>query len=317
MKKLTSKTTDFLILKFLKTNKDENITSPDARKKIGYLEAIISIIINLFLAIIKGFFGLMINSIALLADAVHTASDVLTSLVVIMGFKLSAMPADDKHPHGHGRIEFLTTLFISMLLIYIGVQFAINSYERFVENTVVAGSYLVIAIMIFAALLKEWLAQLSVNLGERIKSTTLIADAWHHRTDAIASIMVAIAILASQFGYYRVDAILGFAVSLLIIYTGLVILNESISKIIGETDHEEIEEIEKLAMSIEGVKNTHDILMHDYGAHKNYSLHIELDKNLTVEQAHQIADKVENLIESKKESKVIVHVDAHKKVDTN
>ncbi len=313
MDRFTQKITNYLINRTLKDVRDDYcIDAPEQRKKIAYVEAFISIIGNIILAVIKGFFGLMLNSISMIADAVHTASDVLTSVVVILGFKLSAIPADDKHPYGHGRIEFIATLIISLMLMGVGIKFGMDSYQRYLENTPVKGSYLVVAVMILAALLKELMSRISIDLGNRISSSTLIADAWHHRTDAIASVLVALAILASQFGYYRVDAVLGFAVSALIIWTGIEIFNDSTSKLIGESDDTQIERINSLAMAIPGVKSTHDVAVHDYGANKVISLHIEVEGTMLLCDAHSIAHEVEETIDRAMYAVTTVHLDSEK-----
>ena len=313
MDRFTMKTTDYIITRTLKdVSPESSIKAPEQRQKVAYLEAFVSIIINIILAVIKTIFGLMLNSISLIADAVHTASDVLTSVVVILGFKLSAAPPDEKHPHGHGRIEFIASLIISLMLIGVGIKFGIDSYHRYLENTPVKGSYLVVAVMIAAALIKEWMSRLSIDMGNRISSSALIADAWHHRTDAIASLLVALAILASQFGYYRVDAVLGFAVSALIIWTGIEIFNDSTSKLIGESDDTQIEKINNLALGVFGVKSCHDIAVHDYGANKVVSLHIEVQGTMMLYQAHEIAQQVEETINREMYALTTVHLDSKK-----
>lgn len=313
MDRFTTKTTDYLISRTLEdVSPEPTIKAPEERQKIAYLEAFVSIIGNIILAIVKAVFGVMLNSISLMADAVHTASDVLTSAVVLIGFRLSAIPPDEKHPHGHGRIEFIASLIISLMLIGVGIKFGIDSYHRLLENTPVKGSYLVVAVMVAAALLKEWMSRFSIDLGNRINSSALIADAWHHRTDAIASLLVAVAILASQFGYYRADAVLGFAVSALIIWTGMVIFNDSTSKLIGENDDEQIEQIRELAMSVFGVKSCHDIALHDYGANKAISLHIEVQGTMMLYDAHEIAHQVEEIINREMYAVTTVHLDSRK-----
>lgn len=311
MDRLTASFTNFMINKTLKEVPVQgSIDNPEQRNKVAYLEAWFSIVGNLVLAIIKGILGIMVNSISLIADAVHTASDVLTSIVVIAGFKLAALPADSEHPHGHGRIEFIATLIISILLAGVGVKFGIDSYERLVANTPVAGSYFVVIVMLLAGLFKELMSRFSIDLGERISSSTLMADAWHHRTDAIASVLVAVAILASRFGYYWVDAVLGFCVSALIIWTGIEIFRESCSKLIGENDPQQVEQIKRLALAIPGVMATHDICVHDYGANKVVVVHIEVNKELSLVKAHDIAAQVQDNINQKLyTSSTTVHVD--------
>lgn len=310
MNVVTRSISDFLIKRTIKDVENiYEVTDPNQRRAYAYLEAWLSIIGNIALAIMKFSFGFVLNSISLIADAVHTASDVLTSVVVIFGFKLSSLPADEKHPHGHGRIEFIATLVIAIMLIIVGVKFGFDSYERLQANTPVKGSYLVVGLMLLAALLKELMSQISIDLGNRISSGALIADAWHHRTDAIASVLVAIAILASGFGYYKADAILGFGVSALIIWTGIEIFRDSSSKLIGETDLVDIETAEQLALSIPGVHSTHDVAIHDYGNTKQVVIHIEVDESLTMIRAHEIAEKVEQIINQKMFASATVHVD--------
>ncbi|MGS0764563.1 cation diffusion facilitator family transporter [Syntrophomonas curvata] len=311
MDRLTLSFSNFMLSKTLKeVPLQGSIDNPDHRKKVAYLEAWFSIVGNLVLAIIKAVLGMMVNSISLIADAVHTASDVLTSIVVIAGFKLAALPADNEHPHGHGRIEFIATLIISLLLAAVGVKFGLDSYKRLVGNTPVAGSYFVVIVMLLAGMFKELMSRFSIDLGERISSSTLIADAWHHRTDAIASILVAVAILASRFGYYWVDAVLGFCVSGLIIWTGVEIFTDSCSKLIGENDPGQVQEINRLALAIPGVIATHDISVHDYGANKVVVVHIEVDKELSLIKAHDIAELVqENINRKLYTSSTTVHVD--------
>lgn len=311
MKNFIKKTTNFILHRFTGvTDFPERVTDPSIRQKYAYLEAWISIIGNLLLAGIKVFFGIILNSISLLADAAHTASDVLTSIVVLLGFKISSSPADEKHPYGHGRIEFIASLIIAVMLTMVGVEFGKTSYERFILNAAVKGSFGVSGVMIVGALFKEWMAQFSEELGRRTNATALIADAWHHRTDAIASVMVAFAIFASKYGYYKVDAVLGMVVSALIIYTGVGIALGSVSKIIGEVpDEAELKAIENLALSVSGVTGVHKIKVHDYGAYKEISLHINLDKGLSLIEAHDISEKVEKVIERNIASKVIVHME--------
>lgn len=310
MDRITVKISEYLLSKFVgESHQTERITDPGQRKKVAYLEAWVSIGGNFLLAITKAVLGLLVNSISLIADAVHTASDVLTSLVVLLGFRLSALPPDEKHPYGHGRIEFIATLIIAIMLMGVGIKFGASSYQRFLENTPVMGSSIVAVVMIAAALVKEWMSRFSIDLGQRIDSSALIADAWHHRTDAIASVLVAVAIVASQYGYYRVDAVLGAAVSLLIMYTGIEIFKDSSSKLIGEGDREYINRIDELALTVDSVLATHDISVHDYGASKVITVHIEVDQSLSRERAHEVAHKVEDIINDKLYAVTTVHVD--------
>lgn len=313
---IINRITDRFILTFIKDVKPEQkVTDSVKRKKYAYLEAYVSIIGNLLLAAIKVVLGLFLNSISLLADAAHTAADVLTSIVVLLGFKLSSSPADEKHPYGHGRIELIATLAISMMLFIVGFEFAKSSYDRLIANTEVKGSYIIALIMVLGAIFKEWMARFSIDLGNRTSSSTLLADAWHHRTDGIASILVAVAIIASDFGYYKVDAIFGLMVSALIIYTGYNISKDSISQIIGEIPSEcEINDIKNIALTVSGVRSIHKVNVHSYGFHKEISLHVQVNKEMSLVRAHDISEEVERTIEANMDCKAIVHVEPPEEV---
>ncbi|HYE83979.1 MAG TPA: cation diffusion facilitator family transporter [Clostridia bacterium] len=311
MNNIVSRSTDYFIMKFIKnTGSDKRVTNPLERRKYAYLEAYVSIAGNLVLAAIKVVMGLMLNSISLLADAAHTAADVLTSIVVLLGFKLSNSPADEKHPYGHGRIEFIATLIISVMLLAVGFEFGKSSYVRLISNTAVKGSYAVAFIMLLGAVFKEWMARFSIDLGYRTNATALIADAWHHRTDGIASLLVAAAIIASRYGYYKVDAIFGLLVSALIFYTGISISKEAVSKLIGEVpEEEELQNIESIALSISGVSGIHKINVHNYGCYKEISLHVQVDNDMSLIKAHDISEQVERSIESNIECRATVHIE--------
>lgn len=311
MNKLINKIVDFFIAKFLGEKRlSLNKIDKDSRKKYAYLEAWISIISNLVLAIIMFIFGLMLNSISLLANAAHTFSDMLSSFIILIGFKLSGLPADKKHPFGHGRIEFISTALIAVILIVVGVEFGINAYRRFIANIEVKGDY-VIAIIIFgSAFFKMWMSLFSLELGNRINSSALIADSWHHKADGMAMFLVAIAIVASKFKYYRIDALFGFIISLLIIFTGINILKDSFSKLIGEMPDENLlKEIKGIVLSASGVISMHKIKIHNYGDFKEISLHIQIKNNLSLVKAHNLSEEVERLIESKTYCKALVHVE--------
>ncbi|KUK86011.1 MAG: Putative cation efflux system protein [candidate division TA06 bacterium 34_109] len=312
MKSILRKIINYILFVFFKEknllNKKE--VNPELRKKYAYLEAWLSIISNLVLSLIMALFGFALNSIALLANATHTASDVLSSFVVLLGFKFSSMPADEKHPFGHGRIEFLATMIISILLVIIGIEFGIKAYYRYIANSVVKGNYLVIILMVLAALFKEWLGVFSEELGKQANTSVLIADAWHHKTDGVAMFLVAISILSSKFGYYRVDAVFGIIIAILIIYAGINLLKESISKLIGEEPEKEtLKEIKESVNQIPEVVSTHKLKIHDYGPYKEITIHIQLSSDIGLVEAHEISERVERLIESKINCKVTVHAE--------
>jgi cation diffusion facilitator family transporter len=282
-----------------------------SRKAIGYLEAWASIVGNILLFVFKLIFGMALNSISLIADAFHSLSDVLTSIVVLLGFKLGDRPADKEHPFGHGRIEQIATLIIAFMLLIVAYDLGKTSIERILHPQKVDSNFLVVLFMIASAIFKEWMARFSVFLGKKINSMTLMADAWHHRSDAIASFLVGIGLLFIKSGFYYLDGILGLGVVALLGWVGIDLIRSSSSFLIGEAPSKElIDEIDKIVLSVPGVLSFHDILVHDYQNNKIISLHIEVKENLTAKEAHRIALEVQDRLKKSIEgSEISVHVD--------
>jgi cation diffusion facilitator family transporter len=281
------------------------------RKFVGYLEAWISILGNLILFIIKFLFGTSLNSISLIAEAFHSLSDVLTSIVVLLGFKMGDKPPDKEHPYGHGRLEQIATIIISIMLLIVSYDLIKDSLKRILSPQKVSFNYLVLIFMILSALFKEWMARFSIYLGKKINSSTLIADAWHHRSDAIASILVGIGLIFVNLNLYFLDGILGIGVSLLLAWIGVELLKSSSSFLIGEAPNEELlKNIEQIVLSTPGVLNMHDLMIHDYQNNKIISLHVEIDENLSAKDAHKIALEVQDKLKKKIEnSNISVHID--------
>jgi len=282
----------------------------DARAKCGVFQGIVSIIGNIILAVLKLIFGLMTNSIALLADAFHTGSDILTSAVVLVGFKLAKKPADIEHPYGHGRIEPIATLIISLLLIWAGIEFAHASYDRLHDPPGVEWNAAAFGLMLLSTGVKEWMARFALALGKRIKSDMLKADAWHHRSDAAASAFVAISLGATFFGYQKVDSVFGFLVAILIIYTGFNLLRSMVDVLVGKAPSQDlIDRIVKTGLSVEGVEQVHDINVHDYGHQKVVSLHVVISGDTETSRSHHLAELVEKSIGESLNASAVVHVD--------
>ena len=305
---LTMGITDRLVAWFVPT--PERTSDPEVRLRYGTLEAWVSIVGNTLMAAVKFVLGWWINSVALIADAGHTLSDTLTSVVVLVGFRTARRPVDREHPHGHGRMESIATLIIATLLAVVGIEFLIQSVKRLITPAPMTVSYLAVVIMLLSALAKEWMARFSIDLGKRIRSSALKADAWHHRSDAVASFLVALAIIGVACGYTRLDGVFGVAVSLLILYTGIDLIRSSASYLIGESpDEQTLAEVRHAAQSVPGVVSLHDIELHDYGEHKDVSLHIEVHAATSVIQAHEIAHAVEDAVNRRLHVSTVVHVD--------
>ncbi len=280
------------------------------RSKIGKYQGWVSVFVNGFLFVIKFIIGIIIGSVSVIADAIHTLSDVISSGVVIWGFHEAEKPADPEHPYGHGRMEYIATLIIAILLVVVGVEFIKSSIARILSPSPVSPSWWMIIIILATVFMKELTARYAEFLAHRISSGTLRADAWHHRSDAISSLLVIIAMIAGKYGYYAIDGWAGIGVALFVIWTGFTIAKEAVDDIIGTPPAEdEINDIKQVVSNIEGVLGVHDITVHSYGKDKFVSIHVEIDGNISSAKAHDLAEDVEMILFSRLEMEPTVHID--------
>lgn len=285
-------------------------TGPKYRAKVGKFQGWISVFINAILFIVKFVLGLISSSISLMADAIHTLSDVVSSAVVIWGFKAVEKPADAEHPYGHGRAEYIATLVIALLLAVVGIEFIQSSIKRILDPQLIAVNWWMIAAVAVTIVFKEMTARYAEFLSHRISSGTLQADAWHHRTDAISSVLVVIAMIAGRYGFHHLDGYAGVGVALIILWTAYEISRDAIDDLIGKPPADkELEAIRQAAIGINGVLGTHDITVHSYGSDKFASIHIEVDARQPTLKTHDIAEAVEEVIDAKLNVNPTVHVD--------
>lgn len=281
------------------------------RMLLGTFEGKASVLINLLLFAIKLMAGIVTGSAALISDAVHSLSDCLTSIVVIVGFRFSHKEADTEHPFGHGRAEHVSTLVIAILLIIGGLELAHFSVNRFLQGQAVLDPGIGMMILVgLTIVVKEGLADFSSQLGKRLSSDSLVADAWHHRLDALSTAIVLLALLGETVGLRGLDATAGVAVALLVIWSGFDIARGTVDRLIGKTpDRELLDQIYDLCHGINGVVGVHEVVVHDYGLNRHISLHIEVSLANTLMAAHQIAEDVENAVTQTFEAHTTVHVD--------
>ena len=293
----------------MKINSKKQI-SKKYKISIGYLEGTVSIIVNTLLFGLKYWVGIKTFSIAIIADAWHTLSDSLTSLVVIIGFKISSKPADKKHPFGHGQAEIISSVIIGTLLALVGVSFLISSIQKFINHQSASYGNLAIVVFIISVIVKEGLAQFSIRAGKKINSQSLIADGWHHRSDALVSLMILLGIFIGGY-FWWVDSIMGAVVSLVIFYTAYIILKKSISTLIGEGPSEDFEaEIRKIvANNVSHDVKLHHLHCHKYGENKELTFHIRLPADMRLKDAHKIAEELEEKIKEEMDIETTIHVE--------
>ena len=287
------------------------------RKKASYLEGTVSIIGNICLFALKYWAGIVSGSIALMADAWHTLSDSISSVVVIVGAKLASKQPDEDHPFGHGRWELISAIIIAIILVLIAFGFITDSISQLRTKESANFGTLAIVITVVSIVVKELMAQYAFFLGRRSDSTIVKADGWHHRTDALSSLVILIGILFKNY-FWWIDGVLGLLVSLMLMYAAYAILKESVSKILGEEPGEElIKEILGHMRSLYDYDlHPHHFHLHNYISSKELTFHIKIGNNISVEEGHAIATTIEELIDEKLSLKSTIHLEpvdyAHK-----
>jgi cation diffusion facilitator family transporter len=267
------------------------------KQKAGYLEGIISVVVNSILFVIKFWAGLVTGSIALTADAWHTLSDSLSSIIVIIAVKLSSKKPDDEHPFGHGRWEQIAALFIAFLLGIIAFDFLKDAIIQFKNRESTTFGTIAIVVTIISIIAKEALAQYAFYIAKKTDNVSIKADGWHHRTDALSSIVVLIGILFAT-KFWWIDSVLGAIISVMLFYATYQIAKEAINKLLGEKPSPEL--IDKIKISVAAYHsedfNMHHFHLHNYVSHQELTFHIKLKNDLSIEEGHKIATDIENII---------------------
>jgi len=270
---------------------------------------------NLFLSLIKFLAGIFGHSAAMIADAVHSLSDILSSLTVLVGLKIARKKPDGHHPYGHSKAESVAGQLVAVFLVFLGGMIFWNAWKDIREAEYTQPSGYVLLAAAFSIVLKEALYQYKSRLGKRIHSTSLQADAWHHRSDAFSSLAVLIGVGAVVIGVPRfraADLIGALAVALIIGYTGIRMLLKTSSELMDEViTGPRAEMIRELACSVPGVKKVEKLFVRKAGLDKDIDIHIEVAPGLTVVEGHNIAGAVKRkLMENDGSLKsVLVHVE--------
>ena len=292
----------------------DDFRDPRVRGKIGLLEGWSSVFGNFILFAIKLFFGLAASSIALIADAFHTLSDVATSAVVIFGFKVSQKPPDREHPFGHGRAETIATLTIAILMAVVAFEFMKGAIDRLSSSESVVDvdsiDLLFLSVVTLTAVGKALMARFAFQLGELIDSDALRGDAIHHKSDVYTTVIVIVALIGVYIGFPILDGLTGIAVALMILWSAYELARDAIDELLGKPASPELlSRIAGIATSIPGARQVHDVVVHNYGDQRFISLHVEIDEETQPAIAHNIADNVERKVSDKLYAEVVTHID--------
>ena len=288
-----------------------NVKDEKVRNSYGMFGGIVGISVNVLLFIIKFSVGLIVSSIAVMADAFNNLSDAASSLVTILGFKLSSKPADREHPFGHGRIEYLSALIVAFMVMLVGVQFIKSSFERIINPTPVTFDLVPFILLFVSIFLKVALSRFNKFVGDKINSSALKAASVDALGDVFTSTCVVISFAFANFTTFPVDGYIGMAVALFIVYSGFNLVKDTISPLLGEApDPELVNSIKEMVLSYDNILGTHDLIIHNYGPGKCMaSVHAEIPSDMSVVTIHEIIDKAEREISTALKIYLVIHID--------
>jgi cation diffusion facilitator family transporter len=279
---------------------------------VGKRNGILSILGNIILFAIKLWAGIVSGSVALVADSWHTLTDSFSSLIMLIGFRISSKPADEDHPFGHGRAEVISSLIIGILLVLVGINFMYESVNKFIDKDMAQFGSIAIVVTIVSIVVKEAMAQYAFWAAGRTGFRSLKADGWHHRSDAISSVIILAGIFLSS-KIWWVDSALGLLVALIIGYTGGKIFRETFLMLLGQTPDKKMKEkIIRLSERISGSDlRHHHFHVHTYGNHTEITFHIKLPGNMKLSESHEITKKLTKAIEEEMNIFATIYVDAY------
>lgn len=292
--------------------KDAELTDTAARTRICLASGILGIVCNLFLFGVKLVVGTMMNSIAIISDAFNNLSDTGSSLVTIIGAKLSRKKPDREHPFGHGRYEYISSLIVSFIIIMVGIELFKGSVQKVLHPESVVLSPWLLGFLCLSVPVKLWMFSYNRTMGKAINSTVVLAASQDSINDAVASSAVIIAAVVGRFvNFPPLDGIVGTVVSLMIIYSGFGITMDTIGLLLGSVpDPLLVEQIRKNVLETEGVVGTHDLIVHDYGPGRILaSVHAEVPDNCDIVEIHEKIDSLEHRINDLLGVHIVVHMD--------
>ena len=300
---------NFLVKRFVKNY--DNVSDVKVRSAYANLAGIVGIVTNLMLFIIKLFVGLFSNSVSILADAFNNLSDAASSIITIIGFKMANKPADAEHPFGHGRIEYITAMIVSFMVMLVGLQFVKTSFQKIINPTPVTFELWPFILLLISIGFKFWLSKFNKSIGNKINSSTLKATATDAMGDVFTSTTVVISFLISKFTTLPIDGYIGIVVALAIVYSGFSLIKETLSPLLGEPpDPVLVSNITDMVMSYENITGIHDLIVHNYGPGRIMaSIHAEIPSNIDIMEIHHIIDTAEREISKKLNIYLVIHMD--------
>ena len=301
--------TNFLLRRFVPDY--QNTADPAVREKYGNLAGIVGIICNVLLFVGKLLAGTLCGSVSVTADAVNNLSDASSSLVTLLGFRLAARPADEKHPYGHARMEYLSGLAVAVMILVIGVELVKSSVQKILHPEAVEFSVLTAAVLTGSILLKLWMALFDRKLGKKIGSAALTAAAADSRSDVISTGAVLLACVVGRLTGLMIDGWAGLLVALFILWSGVGVVKDTVDPLLGaKPDEALVRAIAYLMTSHVDILGFHDLMVHDYGPGRRFaSVHAEIDHRIDPLIAHEILDEIERQAKKELHVDLVIHYD--------
>lgn len=274
---------------------NENIITPQSRTKYGKFAGRVGILCNLLLCAGKFAAGMLSGSLSITADAVNNLSDASSSVISLIGFKLSEKSADKEHPYGHGRYEYVAGFVVAAVILAIGFQLLKDGIMKIIEPTPVEFGIVPLAVLIVSIIAKVGLMLFYLKIGRKIQSETLIASAADSRNDVIATSAVLIAFIVAYFFNINLDGIMSALVAVFVLFSGFGLIRDAMSPLLGKAPSaEQVEDIRKKILAYDHVLGTHDLMIHDYGPGRQFaSVHVEVSAEMSLLDCHEIIDKIE------------------------
>ena len=301
--------TNILLRLFIKNCEDTQ--NPAVRSSIGKLAGLTGIVCNCLLTVLKLVIGLLVGSMAIIADGVNNLSDAASSLTTLLGFRMAQRPADKQHPYGHARYEYLSGLAVAALILLIGAELVKSSIAKIIKPEPIDISAATIALLAASVAVKLWMSGFYKTLGKKINSTALYATSVDSRNDVISTCAVLLGCLVNYLFGLNIDGYVGLAVAIFILYSSVGIAKDTISPLLGQqADDELVDKITELVLSHEKVLGVHDLLVHDYGPGRCYaSAHVELSADEDPMACHDIIDDIECDVLEKMNVHFVIHYD--------
>ncbi|MCM1495167.1 MAG: cation diffusion facilitator family transporter [Bacteroides sp.] len=301
--------TRFLIRTFIKNY--EETKNRTVRSAYGKMAGWVGIVCNILLFAGKFLIGLLSGSVSISADAINNLSDASSNIISLLGFKMGSKPADQDHPYGHARYEYLSGLLVALIILVIGVELLQTSIQKIRNPEPAEFNWIFVGILVGSILVKLWMAVFNRSIGRAIESDALLATAADSRNDVISTGAVLIAALLSHYTSLDLDGWMGVAVALFILYSGVGLVKDTLDPLLGKAPSPAlVEMIQNRVMSYDGVLGTHDLMVHDYGPGRLFaSVHVEMAAEEDVLKCHDIIDTIEKDFLEKENLNMVIHFD--------